>query len=164
MVPVYLRKFTLLPRAEIEALEATHAAKPEAREAHRVLAREVTTLVHGAQARDDAQRASEILFGGTLDGVHERVFEDVVGEVPTHEVARATLEGAGLPLVDAVVAAGLAPSKGQARRDIEGGGVYVNNVKQGDAARALTTADRLFGRYLLLRKGKRSYAVLKVAG
>jgi tyrosyl-tRNA synthetase len=164
MVPVYLRKFTLLSRAEIEALEATHAAKPEAREAHRVLAREVTALVHGAAARDDAVRASEILFGGSLDGVSERVFEDVVGEVPTHELPRAALEGAGLALVDAVVAAGLAPSKGQARRDLEGGGVYANNLKQGDAARALTLADALFGRYLLLRKGKRSYAVLKIVG
>jgi tyrosyl-tRNA synthetase len=164
MVPVYLRKFTLLARAEIEALEATHAAKPEARDAHRVLAREVTALVHGAAARDDAVRASEILFGGSLDGVSERVFEDVVGEVPTRDINRAALEGAGLALVDAVVAAGLAPSKGQARRDLEGGGVYVNNLKQGDAARALTLADTLFGRYLLLRKGKRSYAVLKIVG
>jgi tyrosyl-tRNA synthetase len=68
-----------------------------------------------------------------------------------------------LNLVDAVVASGLAPSKGQARRDIEGGGVYVNNLKQGDAARALTSNDSLFGKYLLLRKGKRSYAVLKIA-
>jgi tyrosyl-tRNA synthetase len=92
------------------------------------------------------------------------VFEDVVGEVPTHEIPRGALEGAGLSLVDAVVASGLAPSKGQAKRDIEGGGVYVNNVKQGDAARAVSTADSLFGRYLLLRKGKRSYAVLKIAG
>lgn len=164
MVPVYLRKFTLLPRAEIEALEATHAARPEAREAHRVLAREVTALVHGAAARDDAVRASEILFGGSLEGVPERVFEDVVGEVPTHELPRAALDGAGLALPDAVVAAGLAPSKGQARRDIEGGGVYVNNLKRGDAAGALTAADALFGRYLLLRKGKRSYAVLKIVG
>jgi tyrosyl-tRNA synthetase len=164
MISPYLRKFTLLPRAEIEALEAQHAAKPEARESHRVLAREVTALVHGAAARDDAVRASEILFGGSLEGVTERVFEDVVGEVPTHEIARAALEGAGLSLVDAVVASGLAPSKGQAKRDIEGGGVYVNNVKQGDVARAVSTADSLFGRYLLLRKGKRSYAVLKIAG
>jgi tyrosyl-tRNA synthetase len=164
MVSLYLRKFTLLPRAEIEALEEAHRARPEAREAHRVLAREVTALVHGAAARDDAVRASEILFGGTLDGVTERVFEDVVGEVPTQEIPRAQLEGAGLALVDALVASGLAASKGQARRDIEGGGVYVNNLKQGDAARALTADDSLFGRYLLLRKGKRSYAVLKLAG
>jgi tyrosyl-tRNA synthetase len=163
MVGPYLRKFTLLPRPEIEALEALHATKPEARAAQRVLAREVTALVHGAGARDDAVRASEILFGGSLDGIEERVFEDVVGEVPTQTLARAALEGSGLNLVDAVVASGLAPSKGQARRDIEGGGVYVNNLKQGDAARALTSNDSLFGKYLLLRKGKRSYAVLKIA-
>jgi tyrosyl-tRNA synthetase len=162
MLPTYLRKFTLLARAEIEALEAVHAERPEARQGHKALAREVTTLVHGVQACEDAVRASEIMFGGRLDGVSAAVFEDVVGEVPTHDVQREHLGGIGMPLIDAVVASGLASSKGAARRDIEGGGVYVNNIKQGDIARNLGVADALFGRYLLLRKGKRSYAVLRI--
>lgn len=161
MVSTYLRKFTLLPRAEIEALEAAHAAKPEAREAHRALAREVTALVHGEAARDDAVRASEIMFGGGLDGISERVFEEVVGEVPTIDVEATVFAEAGINVLDAFVRSGLAQSKGQARRDLEGGGLYVNNLKAGDAQRQLSQADLLFGRYLLLRKGKRSYAVLR---
>jgi tyrosyl-tRNA synthetase len=107
-------------------------------------------------------RASEIMFGGRVEGVSETVFEDVVGEVPTHALPREHLAGIGMPLIDAVVAAGLASSKGAARRDIEGGGLYVNNIKQGDISRNLGIADALFGRYLLLRKGKRSYAVLRI--
>jgi tyrosyl-tRNA synthetase len=160
----YLRKFTFLSREEIEPLEAAHAANPGAREAHRALAREVTRLVHGQAALDAALKASQILFGAEIGDTPEAVFQDVVGEIPTKDLERAKLDGAGTPLVELIVHAGLAPSKGQARKDVEGGGIYVNNVKA-DAAqpqRALTTADLLFGKYLLLRKGKRTYAVLQM--
>ena len=156
----YLRKFTFLARAEIEDLEAKHAANPGAREAHRALARAVTALVHGDEALAAALKASEILFGGSLDGVTEEIFSDVVGEVPTKEVEREKLAAPGAALTDLLVHSGLCPSKGQARKDIEGGGIYLNNVRVAEAARAATTADLLFGQHLLLRKGKRSYAVL----
>lgn len=159
-VSEYLRKFTFLSRPEIEDLEAKHAANPGAREAHRALARAVTALVHGDEALAAALKASEILFGGSLDGVTEEIFSDVVGEVPTKEVERAKLAAPGAPLTDLLVHSGLCPSKGQARKDIEGGGIYLNNVRVAEAARAATAADLLFGRHLLLRKGKRSYAVL----
>ncbi len=162
MVLEYLKKFTLLPRAEIEALAAQHEANPGAREAHRALAREVTKLVHGQAALDAALKASEILFGGPLDGVTEEIFQDVVGEVPTKDLDRAKLEGPGTTLTELLVHAGVCPSKGQARKDLEGGGIYLNNARITDAARAATTADLLFGKHLLLRKGKRTYAVLKV--
>jgi len=163
MVLAYLKKFTLLTRPEIEALEAKHAANPGAREAHKALAREVTTLVHGTAACADALRASEIMFGGQLDGIGESVFKDVVGEIPTKDLELAKLEATGgATLIDLLVHAGLSPSKGQARKDVEGGGVYVNNVKEPSIARTLTPSDLLFGKYLLLRKGKRTYTVLKV--
>lgn len=152
----YLRKFTFLPRPEIEALEASHAEAPHRREAHRALAAEVTRIVHGQAALDAALKASEILFGAEIGDTSEATFRDVVGEVPTVDLATADL-----PIVDALVASQLAPSKGQARKDIQGGGVYVNNVRIEDFNRVLTAADRLFGRYVLLRKGKRSYAVLR---
>jgi len=155
----YLRKFTFLTREQIEPLEAAHAANPGAREAHRALAREVTQLVHGADALAGALKASEILFGGSLDGVTETIFNDVVGEVPTKDLERAKLDGAGTPIADLVVLAGLEPSKGAARKSLEAGGVYLNNVRV-DHTRAVTSADLLFGKYLLLRKGKKSYAVL----
>jgi tyrosyl-tRNA synthetase len=159
----YLRKFTFLSREQIEELEAKHAANPGAREAHKALATAVTHLVHGPAALDAALKASAILFGAEIGDTSEETFRDVVGEIPTKDLDAAKLGGAGTPLVELLVHAGLAPSKGQARKDIEGGGIYVNNVKSPDTARALTTADLLFGKYVLLRKGKKTYAVLKVA-
>jgi tyrosyl-tRNA synthetase len=162
MVITYLKKFTFLTPPQIEELEVKHLANPGAREAHRALAREVTTIVHGSSAANDAIRASEIMFGGGLEGVSETTFRDVVGEVPTKDFERAKLEGAGTSLIDVVVHSGLAPSKGQARKDIEGGGIYLNNVRVGEVTRLVTTADLNFGKYLLLRKGKRTYAVLNV--
>jgi tyrosyl-tRNA synthetase len=156
-----LKVLTFLPPAEIEALEAEMKANPGARAAQKALARAMTTVVHGDSAFADAQRASEIMFGGGLDGVSEAVFQDVVGEIPTKDLERVRLEGAGLALVDVIVHSGLTPSKGQARKDVEGGGIYLNNVRAAEAARHVTTADLLFGKYLLLRKGKRTYTVLR---
>jgi tyrosyl-tRNA synthetase len=146
----------------IADLAHQHTVNPGARAAHLALARELTTLVHGESACADAMRASEIMFGGNLDGVSEEVFKDVVGEVPTKDLEKIKLNGAGLPLTELLVHAGLAPSKGQARKDIEGGGIYLNNVRAAEIARAATTSDLLFGKYILLRKGKRTYAVVKV--
>jgi len=162
MVVEYLKKFTLLPHEQIEALAAEHAKNPGARTAQKTLAREVTALVHGTAARDDAVRASEIMFGGGLDGITEALFKDVAGEVPTKDLEKAKLAGAGMPLTELIVFAGLALSKGQARKDVEAGGIYLNNVRVVDVNRAVTADDLLFGKYLLLRKGKRSYAVLHV--
>jgi tyrosyl-tRNA synthetase len=161
VVGSYLRKFTLLSPEEIENLDAKHLANPAAREAHRALAREVTTIVHGKGACEDAVRASEIMFGGGLDGITESLFNDVAGEIPTNALERSRLEGAGSALTDLLVHSGLCPSKGQARKDIEGGGIYLNNVRVAESARGVTGADLLFGRYLLLRKGKRSYTLLR---
>lgn len=159
----YLRKFTFLSREEIESLEAAHAENPGARIAHKALAEAVTTIVHGADACADAQKASTIMFGGGLDGISEAVFEDVVGEVPTTDVPADQFSGDGTGLIDLVVQAKLCPSKGQARKDIAAGGIYVNNERSNDIARQLTSGDLLFGKYLLLRKGKRNYAVLRIA-
>jgi len=159
----YLRKFTFLTREQIEDLEAKHAANPGAREAHKALATEVTRLVHGPSALDAALKASAILFGAEIGDTSEETFRDVVGEIPTKVLDKPKLEGAGTPLVELLVHAGLAPSKGQARKDIEGGGIYVNNVKSPEVARTLTTTDLLFGKYVLLRKGKKTYAVLQLA-
>jgi tyrosyl-tRNA synthetase len=156
----YLKFFTFLTQDEIAALELQHLTDPGTRVAHKSLARAVTDLVHGPTATTEAIRASEILFGGDLTGISEATFNEIVGEVPTKEIARSELEGAGKPLVELMVFSGLCSSKGQARKDIEGGGAYINNVREADALRALTHTDLLFGKYLLLRKGKRNYVVL----
>jgi tyrosyl-tRNA synthetase len=155
-----LKTLTFLTRDEIAALEAGLQANPGARAAQKALAREMTTLVHGAEALAAALKASEILFGGTLDGITEDVFSDVAGEVPTKDLEQARLAGAGAPIIDLIVHAGLENSKGAARKSLEAGGVYLNNVRVPDHTRVVTTTDLLFGKYLLLRKGKKSYAVL----
>ena len=115
-------------------------------------------LVH---ARQLTFRASDILFGGGLDGISESTFNDIVGEVPSKELDKGRLEGADLPLAEILVLSGLAPSKGQARKDVEAGGVYINNVRATDAKLILSTEHLLFEKFVLLRKGKRNYALLK---
>jgi len=156
----YLNFFTFLSKEEIAALAGEHQAKPETRVAHRALARAMTDLVHGESATAEAMRASEILFGGGLEGIAESTFNEIVGEVPTRDLERSKLESAGVPLAEALVLSGLCPSKGQARKDVEGGGVYINNVREANFQRNLTPGDLLFGKHLLLRKGKRNYVVL----
>ena len=156
----YLKFFTFLSREEIAALEKQHAENPGARAAHKALAKFVTDLIHGPPAAQEAIRASEILFGGNLDGISETTFNEILGEVPTREIEKARLAGGGLPLVELLVHSGLCPSKGQARKDIEGGGVNINNVREANAVRAVTTNDLLFGNHILLRKGKKNYVVV----
>jgi tyrosyl-tRNA synthetase len=156
----HLKFFTFLSQEEIAALEAKHNQNPGAREAHKTLAKATTDLIHGSGATTEAIRASEILFGGELAGVSETTFNDIVGEVPTKEIEKAKLDGAGLSLVELLIHAGLCPSKGQARKDIEGGGVNLNNVREASATHAVTTKDLLFGKHLLLRKGKKNYVVV----
>ena len=156
----YLKFFTFLTIEEINALEQQHAENPGARAAHKALARAVTDLIHGPAATAEAIRASEILFGGELTGVSEATFGDIVGEVPTKDLPRATLEGAGVPLVELLVLAGLCPSKGQARKDVEGGGVNLNNVRETNFQRLVTVNDLLFDKHCLLRKGKKNYVVV----
>jgi tyrosyl-tRNA synthetase len=156
----YLKFFTFLSQEEIAALEKQHTENAGARVAHKALAKAVTDLVHGPNATAEAMRASEILFGGDLAGVSETTFNEIVGEVPTKEIGKAELDGAGKPLVELLVHGGLCQSKGQARKDIEGGGAYVNNVREANLQRTVTANDLLFGKHLLLRKGKRNYVVL----
>ena len=153
-----LKFFTFLSHAEISALEATHASRPEGREAHTALARAMTDLLHGEGARLEAEKATRVLFGGGLEGLSEGTFADLAGEIPAFALPPLT---EGLPLVEALMAAGLASSKGQARKDIEGGGVAINNqtVPREQAQRVLTVEDLLFGRHILLRKGKRNYSL-----
>ncbi|MDX1951911.1 MAG: tyrosine--tRNA ligase [Verrucomicrobiota bacterium] len=158
-----LKFFTFLPQEEIAELERQHQEKPEARVAHQALARAVTELIHGTGATQEAMRASDILFGGGLEGISEATFNEIVGEVPTKAVARASVEGAGVPLLDLLVLSGLSSSKGQARKDIEGGGININNVREGNSQRLVQLSEFLFEKYLLLRKGKKNYVVMTLS-
>ena len=159
----YLKYFTFLSREEVEELASQHEAEPHARIAHKALAREVTALVHGEEAVTEAIRASEILFGGELEGITEATFREVAGEVPTFELSTDRFGGEGLWLPELLHEAGLAQSRGQARKDVKGGGVYVNGKRIDDEQHKLTASDLMFGKYVLLRRGKRNYAVV-IAG
>jgi tyrosyl-tRNA synthetase len=156
----YLKYFTFLTKEEIEALEKQHNENPGARVAHKALAKAATDLIHGENATTESVRASEILFGGNLEGIAESTFNEIVGEVPTKEIEKEKLESAGIPLVEILVHTGLSQSKGQARKDVEGGGVNINNVREQNFQLAVTTANLLFGKHILLRKGKKNYVVV----
>ena len=159
-----LKFFTFLPSEDIDALATQHQATPERRDAQKKLALELTRLVHGESATADAVRASEILFGGSLEGITEAQFDEVIAEIPNSTQARGIIGQPGGALVEILIAAGLSPSKGQARKDIEAGGVYVNNVRATDAKLVLGTEHLLFGKFVLLRKGKRNYALARFEG
>jgi tyrosyl-tRNA synthetase len=156
----YLKYFTFFTQEQIADLERQHNENPGARHAHKALAKAATDLIHGEHATQEAIRASEILFGGDLAGISETTFNEIIGEVPTKDIARAQLDGAGRPLLEVLMESGLCTSKGQARKDIEGGGVYINNVREPSPARSVSQGDLLFGKHLLLRKGKRNYVVV----
>jgi tyrosyl-tRNA synthetase len=156
-----LKFFTFLPLEDIDALAAQHAAAPQNRDAHRKLALELTRLVHGESATADAVRASEILFGGSLEGITEKQFGEVIAEVPNVTLAKSILGQPAGALIDVLIVAGLCPSKSQARKDIQANGINVNNVRATDLALVLGTEHLLFGKYILLRKGKRNYALVR---
>jgi tyrosyl-tRNA synthetase len=157
----YLKYFTFLSREDIARIEKIQLTKPEVRLAQGELAMQVTELIHGKQAAQNAYWASGILFdGGPIEKISPDSLSYILAEVPTKEIEKAKLDGAGLPLVDLLVHSGLCPSKGQARKDIEGGGVNLNNVREASVTRAVTAADLLFGKHVLLRKGKKNYVVV----
>src|SRR6267143_3674328 len=142
----YLKYFTFFSREHIAALEKQQLEKPEARAAHKALAKEMTDLIHRPSATAEAIRASEILFGGELEGISESTFNDIVGEAPTKTIEKATFENS-IPLLELLVLSALCSSKGQARKDIEGGGIYVNNIRESDPQRAVRPPDLLFGKH-----------------
>ena len=161
-VGIYLRYFTWLTQAEIAELEALTATQPERREAQRRLAREVTGMIHGETGLSRAEAASQALFGGDISGLDAADIEDIFAEVPSSEVTRAALSD-GVAVVDLLVGSGLATSKADARRKIQGGGIYLNNQRVADAAAAATADDAVEGRFLVLRQGRRQYHLVRVA-
>ena len=155
----FLAKFTLLPLPEVDAIAGAHLEHPERREGQRRLAHEVTGLVHGPEAAEAAAQAAGLLFGGSPLEAGPAALGAVAGEVPTAPLPSPRELADGVDLVPLLVEAGLASSKGDARRSIEQGAVAVNGRKV-EPAVTVGEADVLHGRYVLLRKGKRNYALL----
>jgi tyrosyl-tRNA synthetase len=158
----YLKYFTWLPREEIAALEQLAAERPERREAQRTLASEVTRMVHGDQALADAQKASEALFGGSIEGLSAATIEDIFAETPGSELPKTALEGSGKPVVDLLSETGAVKSKGEARRLITSGGAYINNVRVETPEQVVTLAHVIEGRFVILRTGKKQYHLVRV--
>ena len=152
----FLRYFTFMPVEQIDAIEAADKASGQKPEAQRILAEEATRLVHGQAALEAAQRISQSLFSGSLEALTESDFEQLAQDgVPGVELERSTSG-----VIDALVVAGLAKSKSEARGFLQSGSVTVNGHKVDAIDHQIADAECLFGRFTLLRRGKKNYAML----
>ena len=158
-----LLRLTEVPLDEIAAIGEQRAANPAARDTQKRLAEELTRLVHGDAGLAAARQATEIFFGAEIASLDDAALSEIFADVPSHEFARSTLDGDGLPLVEALKATGLAAGTTAARRTVEQGGAYVNNRRVNDVAHRLTAADLVGSSTLVLRSGKKSYAVARFA-
>jgi tyrosyl-tRNA synthetase len=162
----YLRIFTLLSQPEIDELAARHREAPHERLLQKRLADEVTRMVHSQEALDMAVEASQILFGrGTyesLAALDERTLLAVFDGVPMSDLDRALLKE-GIPLIDLLaVHTPIFPSKGEARRMLQGGGISLNKEKAADPDVAVTEANLMHNRFMLIQKGKKQYYLIRV--
>lgn len=158
----FLKLFTLLTKEEINAIEAQHSEAPGKRFAQTRLAEEFVRFLHGADALRGAQAASKALFSGDVTGLDEATLREVFAETPSSDFTRASLDGDGMPILDALTETNLAKSKREAREFLSGGSVSVNGEKS-DPDRVLTPADMLPGGVILLRRGKKAWHVARFA-
>ncbi|MBI2170557.1 MAG: tyrosine--tRNA ligase [Chloroflexi bacterium] len=160
----YLKFFTLATPDVVAQLEAVTVERPERREAQRRLADDVTRMTHGETELVKARRASEVLFGGDVAGLSAQEMLEVFEDVPSISAPRQRLEGEGVALVDLLVESGLAPSRAEGRRLVQSGGVTVNSQRVTDARAAVTLADAIEGRVVVLRRGARERRLVRVEG
>ena len=158
----YLKFFTWLSEEEVRTLESAVQQKPEQREAQRRLAREMTRMVHDETALQKAEQASQALFGGEVTGLSGSEVADIFADVPSAEVSAAKLGGDGMPAVDFLVECQVVPSKGEARRAIEAGGIYMNNRRIADAAARVAPADVIDHQFIVLRRGRKNYWLIRI--
>jgi len=155
---------TEIERDEYETLAEQTREDPGRRTAQKRLAEWLTRLVHGPSGLEAAQKATSILFGGEIADATDAQLGEIFADVPSRQVPRSEIEGDGYWIVDALQAAGLASSGGDARRGIKEGGVYVNNRRVTDPQARLTSHDLASESVIVLRRGKRKYALLKLVG
>jgi tyrosyl-tRNA synthetase len=157
-----LRTLTSLPREEIESLDAARAQDAAKRDSQRRLAEELTRLVHGEEGLSVAQRATDIFYGAEIANLNDAQLTEIFADVPSQQLPRSSLTNdGGLPIIDALVAAGLAKSKGDARRTAQQGGAYVNNRRIESVETRLTPGDLASETVMVLRSGKKNYALLR---
>jgi tyrosyl-tRNA synthetase len=152
---------TEIEREEYDSLVEATKADPGRRAAQNRLAEWMTELVHGSDGLGAAMRASKMLFGGEIGKQSDASLGEIFADVPSCEVERSVLDGEGYWIVDALQASGLVASGGEARRAIKDGGVYLNNIRVADEKQRLTDADLASESVMVLRKGKRNYALLR---
>ena len=158
----YLKFFTFLPKDEIEALEFSVKESPEERDAQKRLAKEITAIVHGETALARADQATQVLFGGSLNGLTASDIEEIFVDVQSSLLPRTSFELQGKPIVDLLVECSVAKSKGEARRSIQEGGINLNNIRVTDIELSVKTSDFIENCYLVLRKGRKNYHLVKV--
>jgi tyrosyl-tRNA synthetase len=158
----HLKFFTFLSREEIEGLRAGLESSPEKREAQRTLAREVTRIVHGASGLAKAERSSEVLFGGEVGEVNAADALDIFSHVPSSSVGANFFDAGRVSVVDLALSSGFVSSKGEARRLVLNGGLYLNNTRISDARQDIGRADCIGGELLILRKGQKQYHLVKI--
>ena len=157
-----LRFLTELNEETVKQLDEARKANPAQRESQKRLAEELTSLVHGESGLEAARRATDIFFGGEIGGLTDQALGQIFADVPSCELPRSQFEGDGLPLIDALVSAGLCSSKGEARRTIKEGGANVNNHRIADVDAALTKSDLASESVIVLRRGKKKYALIRL--
>ena len=155
----FLRLFTFMDLDEIAAIGKQQMADPASRVGQRLLAFEVTKLVHGEETARAVSEASDALFGGGIESLSEAALPHLAGAVPTSPIAASALEK-GVSLIETLVSEGIQPSKGAARRLIQQGGLYVNDQRVTDPDMLLTRETALFQRAILVRAGKNRYHLL----
>ncbi len=161
-VITYLKYFTWLSQGEVEGLAASVATHPEKREAQRALAREVTRLVHGESGLQAAERATAVLFGAHPGDLGAADILEIFRDVPSTEVPATSFEGEGLPVIDLLVTCRVATSRGDARRLVQGGGLYLNSERVSDPAFRVTLDQAIEGQVIVLRKGQKGHHVVRV--
>ena len=161
-VVAYLKYFTFLGQADVASLSDEVARAPESRAAQRKLAQEVTGLVHGAEHVARAERASAVMFSEDITTLDVEDVLAVFEDVPSTEVSPERLDGEGLGVVDLVAQAKLAPSKSEARRLVQSGGIYVNNRRIADPQQRLTRTDAIAGRLFVVKKGQKQNHLVRV--
>lgn len=156
-----LRYLTDLSQDEIKSLDESRKNEPHRRDSQRRLAQELTGMVHGDEGLNIAQRATEVFFGAEIENLDDSALVQIFEDVPSKQLSRDQLDGEGLSLVDAFAEVGLAKSKGAARRTIDQGGAYVNNRRCSEIDRKLTHEDLASETVMVLRSGRRNYALLR---
>ncbi|MFH1377587.1 MAG: tyrosine--tRNA ligase [Planctomycetota bacterium] len=156
----FLKYFTFLPVEQIDYIVKTHQAQPEARGGQKALASEITRVVHREDGLASAMRATDILFGKEISGMTDKDLSGIFDDVPSTDLPRALLD-AGVNIIDLLATAGVCKSKGDARRQLQGNAVNINNRRISDIERVITPADLASETALVVRLGKKNYHLVR---